>query len=67
MTEHVCWMCEPPEGYCPACADEYQAQGAAIVFGLLGMAYALRARFVYEHHCRTCARLDDICRFCAGL
>jgi hypothetical protein len=42
MSGHVCWMTEPPDGYCPACRGEYQAEGAAIAFGLMGMAYAIR-------------------------
>ncbi len=39
-------------------------RGAAVAFGLMGMAEAIRARFVYQHHCTTCARLDDLCRYC---
>lgn len=57
---HHCPMYE----YCADCVDQAADETAAVAFGLMGMAHAIRARLVYEHHCSTCARLGDLCRFC---
>jgi hypothetical protein len=58
--DHLC----PEYEYCADCVSQAADETAAVVFGLMAMAHAIRARHVYEHHCSRCASVGDLCRFC---
>lgn len=59
---HLC----PEYEHCHDCVEQAADEDAAVMGGMLTMAMAIRARYVYEHQCSTCARIGDLCRICCG-